>query len=60
MRSERDGEGEDTDKKDQQRDGEAGHVLEASKGVVQEGGGAIDPVRCGGSAHRLLLHRQAI
>lgn len=57
---ERDGEGEEGDTADRERGGEAGDLLQAQEGAVQEGRGAGGAMRRRRRAHRLLRHRQAL
>lgn len=53
-------EGEDSDTEDREPGGEAGHLLQAAEGPLQEGRGALHPLRRRGRPRRLLRHRQAI
>lgn len=54
------GEGEDPDKEDRQRDGEAGDVFQEEEGTAEEGGGALDPLRRRGRPYHLLVDWQAL
>ena len=53
-------EGADSDTEDRQPGGEAGDLLQAPPGAVQEGRGALHPMRRRGRTRRLLRHRQAL
>jgi hypothetical protein len=53
-------EGADSDTEDRQPGREAGDLLQAPPGAVQEGRGALHPLRRRGRTRRLLRHRQAL